>query len=220
MTEQMQNVLCGIIKGIAKLMGEDTEVALHDLSKGEIVAIENGYITGRAAGYRLDAGIYDLILKLADAEGHLIGYNSKTAKGAALRSSHFIVRDESGQPAALICVNQDTAKLQMARDLLDGMLTTKQDVDKKTAEPTDENIQAMVQRVILNVIERNKPFGADDRDRKQEILRELSDKGVFAVKDSVPYVCKMLSISQATLYNYLREIRSGKTDFTGLTLNL
>lgn len=207
--EELLRVLKSIVLGLSKLLGEDTEIVLHDLNKQELVYIVNGHITNRSVGYRIDPSVYDVVINLADADGHVIGYGSNTAKGKSLRSSHFIIRDEDDVPRAMICINQDTARLQAARDLLDGMIRLHPLAD--TPEPAfeDENfIQKMTRRVIIDSIEKTKPTSVDTREGKLEILRQLEIKGVFAVKDAVPTVCKLLSISQATLYNYLREIRS------------
>ena len=46
------------------------------------------------------------------------------------------------------------------------------------------------------------------KETKLRVLAALEQKGVFDVKDAVSLVCEQLSISQATLYNYLREIRN------------
>ena len=40
---------------------------------------------------------------------------------------------------------------------------------------------------------------------------------MFQLKDSVPQVCELLDISQATLYNYLREIRAQGSGFLPLS---
>ena len=84
--------------------------------------------------------------------------------------------------------------------------------DSPEPDESDINyIQKMTQQVIVNAIEKMKPTSIDTRESKLEVLRQLELKGVFAVKDAVPNVCRLLSISQATLYNYLREIRSQDT---------
>lgn len=207
-------ILKSIVLGMSKLLGDDTEIVLHDLVKQELVYIVNGHITGRDTGYKIDRSVYDVIINLADEDGHVIGYGSNTSKGKSLRSSHFIIHDANHVPRAMICINQDTAKLQAARDLLDAMIRL--NPLNNTPEPAfeDENfIQKMTQRVIIDSIEKMKPASVDTREGKLEVLRQLELKGVFAVKDAVPSVCKQLSISQATLYNYLREIRSQGTIF-------
>lgn len=207
--DELLNVLKSIVLGMSKLLGDDTEIVLHDLVKQELVYIVNGHITGRDTGYKIDRSVYDVIINLADDDGHVIGYGSNTSKGKSLRSSHFIIRDGDNNPRAMICINQDTAKLQAARDLLDAMIRLNPLTDSPEPAFEDENfIQKMTQRVIIDSIEKMKPTSVDTREGKLEILKQLEIKGVFAVKDAVPSVCKQLSISQATLYNYLREIRS------------
>ena len=210
--EELLLILEGIVSGLSKLLGEDTEIALHDLDKQELVYIANGHITERAPGYKLNPSVYDVIIRLADPDGHVIGYGTRSSKGKQLRSSHFLIRDKQQVPRALICINQDTAKLQAARDLLSSMISLRPLSDSPEPDESDINyIQKMTQQVIVNAIEKMKPTSIDTRESKLEVLRQLELKGVFAVKDAVPNVCRLLSISQATLYNYLREIRSRDT---------
>ena len=59
--------------------------------------------------------------------------------------------------------------------------------------------------IIKNV---GKPSTLGSKEIKLRIIRMLEEKGVFQLKDSVPQVCELLGISQATLYNYLREVRT------------
>ena len=62
-----------------------------------------------------------------------------------------------------------------------------------------------------------KPSALGSKEVKLRILRKLEEKGVFQLKDSVPQVCELLDISQATLYNYLREIRTQGSGFLPLS---
>ena len=62
-----------------------------------------------------------------------------------------------------------------------------------------------------------KPSALGSKEVKLRILRKLEEKGVFQLKDSVPRVCELLDISQATLYNYLREIRTQGSGFLPLS---
>lgn len=221
--EERLELLENMVLGMSKLMGSDTEIVLHDLYKKELVYIVNNHITGRSVGYHMDPTVYEVIENLADGDGHLIGYGSKTAKGMSLRSSHFIVRGEDGQPAAMICINQDTSRLQNARDLLDSMIRLQPlGAAVQEQEPEDETnyIQKMTQQVIIDSIEKMKPTSIDTKEGKLRVLQQLEIKGVFAVKDAVPSVCRLLSISQATLYNYLREIRSQENPVTQAALQL
>ena len=72
--------------------------------------------------------------------------------------------------------------------------------------------------VIADIIKTvGKPSALGSKEVKLRILRMLEEKGVFQLKDSVPQVCELLDISQATLYNYLREIRTQGSGFLPLS---
>ena len=63
--EERLDILAQVASGITKLMGSDTEVVLHDLTKREIVFMHNNNITGRERSYRINPGVYDVINNLA-----------------------------------------------------------------------------------------------------------------------------------------------------------
>lgn len=211
--DELITMLKGVASGLATLMGPTTEVVLHDLKVREVVFIEHSYITGRSLGYHGDDLMYNSILDLAETSDQLIGYRSESPSGKPLRASHFIFRNEQQEPTAILCINQDLSLHLELRKLLDYDLSLNSLQESSasaspSASPSDENyIQKTVKQVILNSIERLKPFSIDTKEGKLEVLRTLEYQGVFSVKDSVPQVCDMLSISQATLYNYLRELR-------------
>ncbi len=206
--EELINVVVGIAKGIAKLEGRDTEVAVHDLHKMEMVFIANGCITGREVGTRMDKSIYKMILRQADEDGHMISYNSVSEKGKKLRSSHFIVRDEDGNPAVLVCVNQDDSKLEELRDYINYKIHVNTDQDDNMSANDGQNIiQHVAQNAIMNSIWKMTSGELDTKEGKIELLKDLKNQGIFDVRATTPYICNALSISQTTLYNYLREIR-------------
>lgn len=204
---ELLHLLKGMMRGFSAMFGSETELVLHDLEAREAVYIINGHITGREAGYRMDPSVYDAMIDLADEDGFTAGYSSHSVTGKPLRSCHFIVRDMEDKPRAMVCMNQDTSDLEKARDILNSLIGARNIVIP--ADRGDTNyIQKVTQQVIIDVIQRQKPTIMDTKEAKMDALRKLEQQGVFAVKDAVPAVCRQLSISQATLYNYLREIRS------------
>lgn len=207
--EELIRVVTGIAKGIAKLEGRDTEVAVHDLHEMQMVFIANGNITGREVGTRMDKSIYKMILRQADEDGHMIAYNSVSEKGKKLRSSHFIVRDEEGEPAVLVCINQDNSKLEEFRDCINYMIHVNTEEDSITPPENGQNIiQHVAQNAIMNSIWKMTSGDLDTKEGKIALLKELKRQGIFDVRATTPYICNALSISQTTLYNYLREIKN------------
>ena len=214
--EERLELLAGVAGGVARIMGEDTEIVLYDLYKREVVFIANGHVTGRETGYRIDATVYQAIEGLVDEDGCLIGYGSQSAKGGNLRASHMIFRDDEGEPCAMLCFNQDISKYEAMMQYIGTMfgvrpINSGERVTEEAADaeiPIENYIQKVTQQAILRSIERMKPTDLNTKEGKLELLRRLKLQGVFNVRDVFPFVCDVLSVSQPTLYNYLREIRT------------
>jgi D-arginine utilization repressor len=206
--DERLEILSSIAMGLSKIMGNDTEVAVHDLQKMELNYVANGYITDRKAGCPLEDGVTRSIEKLSDGDGHLVGYESRTTKGKKLRSSHMLFRDDNGECAAMLCINQDTTSINDVIQHLTNLIRINVQEDGEENLREDEDyIQRMTQEVILRTAEMMNPMELTTKEGKMELLRRLKVKGVFDVKDAVPFICNVISVSQATLYNYLRDLR-------------
>lgn len=90
--EERINMLSNIAKGLSKIMGSDTEVAVHDLQEMKLSYVANGYVTGRKAGCPLDEGVGQSIEKLSDEDDHLVGFESHTGKEEAESFSYAVPR--------------------------------------------------------------------------------------------------------------------------------
>lgn len=223
--EERLDILAQVASGIAKVLGDDTEVVLHDLTKREIVFMHNSKITGRERNYRINPTVYDVISNLADGEGYLIGYASKSAQGKKLRASHFMFMDEDNNPAAMICINQDPSRIQEIISYLSESIKIR-DVDETAVNDTsyslndEDYIQNIMKDAIIKSVKQLDPGYINTKEGKLMLLRKFKFQGVFSVKEAVPFICETLSISQATLYNYLREIRDeeGREPYNELKL--
>ena len=157
----------------------------------------------------MDEGVSRSIEKLSDGDGHLVGYESRTAKGKKLRSSHMLFRDESGKAAAMLCINQDTTSVSDVIQYLSNFIRINvPEGGTENLKEEEDYIQKMTQEVILKTAELMNPMELTTKEGKMELLRRLKVKGVFDVKDAVPFICNVISVSQATLYNYLRDLRN------------
>lgn len=207
--DERLEILSSIAMGLSKVLGNDTEVAVHDLQGMKLSYVANGYITDRKAGCPLDEGVSRSIEKLSDGDGHLVGYESRTAKGKKLRSSHMLFRDESGKAAAMLCINQDTTSVSDVIQYLSNFIRINvPEGGTENLKEEEDYIQKMTQEVILKTAELMNPMELTTKEGKMELLRRLKVKGVFDVRDAVPFICNVISVSQATLYNYLRDLRN------------
>ena len=99
-------VLCGMLPDLARSLGPDHELVLHDLRliPNSIVAI-SGDLTGRSVG----GPTTDFLLRLVYRGRHesAFRYQTSTATGRILRSSTVFIRDPDGRPVGCLCINTD-----------------------------------------------------------------------------------------------------------------
>ncbi|MBR0374680.1 MAG: PAS domain-containing protein [Mogibacterium sp.] len=215
--KELLEVLAKVAGGIAQTMGKDTEVAVHDLKRREMYSIANGHVTDRKPGAIIPEAVYEMIMGLADENDYMTGYSGVSSKGKNLRCSHIILRDDAGEPAAMMCINQDTSKLEDFRNFINSMIEVKDPNAGGTNR--DESITAAAQKTIVNTLWKMNDTDRDSKEGKILIIKELRRQGVFDVKAMTPYICQSLQISQTTLYNYLREIRNEEASLAGQRRN-
>lgn len=119
----------------------------------------------------------------------------------------------------LICINQDDSKLEELRDYINYKIHVNTDEECSPGDSGGNIIQNVAQNAIMNSIWKMTTGDLDTKEGKITLLKELKRQGIFDVRATTPYICKALSISQTTLYNYLREIKNeGEDDSTPLRL--
>ena len=209
---------------LSKVLGPSTEVLLHDMHTERIVWISNGWISHREEGQLYDTEGIRMLAEEAKSHGNKymqVGYKSTLylkglateTGGRSLRSSNLFIYDDDDALRYVICVNSDISAVEQfqisVQNLLDATGMNIAGAPVSHPEPAeDASIEALTMRVILDEIERAKPFSTDSKEAKLKILKRLNDKGVFEVRYIIPKVCELLDIAQATLYKYLKEIKN------------
>ena len=212
--KELLDVLAKIAGGVARTMGQDTEIAVHDLKAHTMSFIVNGHVTDRATGNTMPDSVYDMIMRQAEDGDYMIGYSGISSKGKNLRCSHIVIRDENGVPAAMICINQDNTRLEEFKNYLDHMLEARNPYEETARN--EESLTDMAQKAIMNSMWKMTSADLNTKEGKIALIRDLKRQGIFQVKATMPFICKALSISQTTLYNYLREIKAEENGFADL----
>lgn len=207
----MKAGLVEMAKGIVLSMGDSCESVVHDEEK-KIIFIANGYISGREEGHVMDDSVFEYLADRAKKEGNSIVRLTKKANGELAKSTTVMFFDSTGRYEAMLCFTINLTALNQARNLLDSLMNI-QPFEDKDEQDENMNIVDYTRIVISDIIkEVGKPSTLGPKEIKLRTLRKLDEKGVFLIKDSIPQVCELLSISQATLYNYLREIRTERIE--------
>ncbi|GAB3885815.1 PAS domain-containing protein [Kibdelosporangium lantanae] len=191
--------LAPVCEAIARLLAPHAEVVLHDPATDTIVGIWNP-LSGRTVGDP------SLLSELPPLDSAVYGpYPKSLPDGRALSSVSAVLRDASGRPEAVLCVNVDRTAFDMAARVLAGF-----------AAPVTGQPQALFERdwtETLNSIvgayvrSRGVPVERLDRAGRLELLAELDKAGVFSHRRSVPVVGQAMRISRSAVYQLLAESR-------------
>lgn len=209
-----------LVDFLAEVLGPTAEVVLHDLRRQghSMVAIRNGELTGRRAG---DATATEAALRMARraeerGEPYAANYFGQPAGDKILRSSTYFIRDEKRNVVGILGVNVDLTQLMAARQTVDRLLG----LEKSGGVPAvpfvgesrgprrdeaDRNVEHMVYSVLERVLSACKaaPSRLTARE-KREVVEELNARGVFLLKGVVTEVARRLSVSEQTVYRYLK----------------
>ena len=199
-----------IIPSLQTMLGPRQEVILHDLSHVEssIVMIE-GNVTRRKIGGPATDYLLKLIREAGDGAENSVNYKTVLPDGRILRSSTIFIRDELGRIIGSLCVNQDLTDYIVAKNLIEESTAFGQ----TEIEPPKETFAQDIGEVMESVVDAEvslfqRPVAYMQKEDKLSIVARLEQKGIFAIKNAVDYVAESLGVSNFTVYNYLKEVRS------------
>jgi predicted transcriptional regulator YheO len=203
-----------LVEALAETLGKNCEVVLHDFREPHksIIKIANGHITGRSVG----GPATDLILSFLqrkDQRNHaLIGYSTKTKKGAHLKSTTVFIRNDKGKIVGALCINIDITPYLSTKNVLDHLCFVPATVGPEQEKQSPEKFESSVDSIINELLEQSlrkigKPIVHMEKGDKLQIIRDLKEKGLFLVKGAAKRVSQELHVSLATVYKYLEEIQ-------------
>jgi predicted transcriptional regulator YheO len=215
-----------VVKFISSVVGKHCEVVLHDLSRPEssVIAIENGYITGRKIG---DAPT-NLVLKVLQDKTYLekdfiSNYKAVSKDGKVFRSSSFFIKNENLELVGMLCVNADVAHYAKVKEMMEEFMGFSGEVEVQPQQIVREethafeqlhgNVEDVLSAIIMQAME---DFDISPErmsaNEKMSIVRDLHDQGAFLLKGGVYEVAKMLKTSEPTIYRYLHKIKEETTE--------
>lgn len=203
-------------------LGPDYEVALHDLTdkNRSIIAIANGYISGRELG----APLTNMALSVLKDESYewqdyRLHYSGVSAAGNPLRSSTMFIK-ENGKLIGMLCINFDDSRFQsFARQVLTlchpnqffQALTQPEETSEDAPRPETfrNSTEAVAQDAIVHELNRlGVPAERLTSEERLQIIAALEESGLFLLKGAVKDVAAGLGCSQASVYRYLSQIRN------------
>lgn len=231
-TEILQQCI-NIVEFLGNALGQDYEIVLHDLTLDPpaIAAITNGHISGRTIGCPVpDTALQMLSTRAYEANNFVCNYKGSTEDGHLLRSSTMFIKDSSGEPLGLLCINFDDSRFQELQGSLlstihpgnflesetnpappsvlkDSSGASSAPAAEKENAPADINISSLMQKIFDDATV-SLPTSIDrlNQYERKEIIEKLHEHGLFQLKGAISFVAKKFSCSTATIYRYLSEI--------------
>lgn len=203
-----------LVNFIADIIGPHCEVLLHDVIdvQDSVIAIRNGYISGRYVGCPLtDLGLKLLENKACLNNNALVNYRSRTDSGENLISSTYYIKDEEGVLIGMICVNiLNDPNGHFTRNITDPLLKTvrnnvacvndQEEIIESLSTSLDDVVDDATKRLMIKY---NIPVERMSMDEKNIIVQELRETGIFKIKGAITKVASALKTSESTIYRYL-----------------
>jgi predicted transcriptional regulator YheO len=199
--------LKGIVPSLQAALGCFYEVILHDFADLEhsIAAIAGG-VTGRSEG----GSVTNLVLMALKAgkTDDIIGYATQLPDGRLLKSSTIFIKDGSGKPIGCLCFNLDLTALLGAEKAIHALTELRKPQPPEIEEDFTTEIGQLVAFMIKRAVDSiPKPVALMTKDDKTQVVRRLDDEGLFLIKGAIEAVANGLSVSRATVYGYVDEVR-------------
>lgn len=193
-----------IAQTFSRLLHPFAEVVIHDLEKDQIEAIYNSF-SQRVVG---DDSYLDRWDFTVDPEENIIGpYEKINYDGRRLKSISLVLRNDKEKAVGFLCINMDISVFENYRDTLQMFLSNNDgniSEDKQSLFKDDlyEQINMFVQNYCR---EQGVSLERLNREDKKALILNLRDKRAFNGKNATNYIARILNISRATVYNYLKE---------------
>ncbi|WP_071434621.1 helix-turn-helix transcriptional regulator [Angelakisella massiliensis] len=199
---------------IAKTVGDDCEVVLHDLENPQqsVVYTVNNCVTGRQVGQSFDHLVPQVILSKKLDHDVVTNYYFRTEDGRLVKSSTALLKDFAGKVVGALCINIDTSKITAQIDWLQSLIPSSED-NSAAQEVSAEEEVTHVSEIVTDLIDKiigDKDVARLRREEKLELIRFMDQRGIFLMKGAVDQVGSRMGISRVTVYSYIDEVRGKK----------
>jgi D-arginine utilization repressor len=183
---------------IALLLQPQAEVVLHNLATETVAHIANPF-SHREVGEPSLLHEIDFRPDVA-----LIGpYEKVNFDGRRLKSVSAVLR-EDGRAVGVICINLDVTHLHLAIDLLTALTRVPPGAGQPAVLFQEDWHERINQYVHAWTARNGVVIAGLSRAQKLQLVGELAADGAFGGKHAAAYISRVLQMSRASVYNYLR----------------
>ena len=191
-----------IADALARLFEPYVEVVIHDLASEQVAHIANNF-SNRVIG---EPSLFEQIGYFGTAEHEIIGpYEKVNWNGRKIKSISVVLRSGNRDAIGLMCINMDVSEFYRIQNMLQFFIAPSHLSDQPDVlfkEDWHEKINLFIDGWAK---ERGLGIERLTRGQKRELVGTLSDNGAFSGKNAAGYIARVLGMSRATVYNYLRQ---------------
>lgn len=201
---------------LADAIGSSFEIVLHDLSKPDntIIAIRNGHITDRKIGDALSNLTLRVLNENSLSDDEFRKYQDEAFFRKGIDSYNYVIRNFNGKAIGLFGINYNSKALNEAKEFINSMFASKTFSDLENNVSDNNNISddkdsfiVLAESIIDGVLlESDVEPDRMNTEEKKNIVKKLSEKGVFQLKGVIESVADKLHVSEVTVYRYLNNI--------------
>lgn len=192
-----------IADGITTLLSPYAEVVIHELGTQEILYISNSF-SKREKGFPSNLGE----MKFSRGQDVLDPYEKINWDSRRLKSISIVLKDNDENPAGLLCINLDISMAEQLSQVITAFISPEK-MKQQPEELFRNDWQEKVNVYILNWAQKCKKRFEDlvIKD-KRVIVEELYTQGAFNNPKSHEYIAGVLSLSRATIFKYVKQIKN------------
>jgi predicted transcriptional regulator YheO len=206
------DILERLAEGIVAVVGPHCEVVVHDFSDPEHSVV---LIAGNVTGRRVGAPVPDLSFISGELDRDTPDQMNYRARIGShhLQSSTIWIRDTDDTPIGAVCINVDYSDLTHARDLLDKLATSTQNVsDLVITDTFAKDVGDLIELSVSEFLRQEdvqsvEAMGYED---KLRLIQSLEERGLFRIRGAVNRVADVLDVSRASIYNYRSSLKQKK----------
>ncbi|MBB3660048.1 putative transcriptional regulator YheO [Rhizobium sp. BK650] len=199
MRQELDNYV-RVCDAIALLFQPFAEVVLHELKTETVIHIA-GNFSKRVLGEPSMLSEIDF-----RPDERLIGpYEKINWDGRTIKAISIVLPDHKGKPLAVLCINVDLSEFHSVMRTLSTLIRLPEQSEKPPSlfkEDWHERINEYIQQWTNS---RGVRVSDMTRAEKRELVLALSSRGAFSMRNSAPYVSRVLGIGRATVYKYINE---------------
>lgn len=189
------NNITPICDALIKLLSPIAEIVIHDLKTNTIRYI-NGNLSGRKVGD-------DSLLEIDSLDDVTeVIYSKLNFDGKLVKSTSVLLERKW-----LLCINVDVSMFSQMQAISNLFLQSIAPNQPKSLFTNDwqERLHITVHDYLR---EQHWSFEQLNNANKKSIVQHLFHQGAFSEKNAADYVAKVLNLGRATVFKYLKELRS------------